>query len=102
MIKVYHNSDFVDFFFTRSFEKSTFTHVADVDTNDLNVAYEKTNHWERSWQENAEVTPKNEKARSTSVGDVLVVEGPVVYVVASIGFQLLTSEQLATFKEKTK
>lgn len=72
-------------------EKGIYHKVAEVKTDDLEVAFEKTNHIDKAWQENTEVTSFTEKARSTSVGDVCI-KGEEVFVVSSIGFEKIPSE----------
>ena len=67
-----------------------FTHVADVELPDLNdaqdVAYRLTNHIDTDWRENEEVTALSDKARSTSVGDVIQV-GNEFFMVGMMGFE---------------
>ena len=57
-----------------------FTHVADVTTPDVGDAhfnvFQLTNHIDGNWLHNAEVKPRMESARSTSVGDVIVLTSP--------------------------
>lgn len=65
-----------------------FEYVADVDTNDMNEAYQLTNSIEWYWGENEGVEEYGEKHRSTSVGDIFVCEDGV-YAVAMTGFKLL-------------
>jgi hypothetical protein len=61
--------------------------VAKVDTNDLDVAFELTNHLHQSWALNHGVTPLAVMPqRSTSVGDVLELSSGKLFVVASFGF----------------
>lgn len=48
--------------------------VAEVDTNDVEYAYKLTNHIDCPWWENREVKAIKQ-TRSTSVGDVLEVNG---------------------------
>ena len=67
--------------------------VAEVDTFDLDVAYRLTNHIHESWTENEGVTAIAEKVRSTSIGDILEVDGKR-YVVDRVGFAELTDEPL--------
>ena len=55
-------------------EKGLYQKVADVFTDDLEFAFEKTNHINNSWQENKEVYSLKNKARSTSVGDLFIRE----------------------------
>lgn len=71
--------------------------VAEVETDDLDVAWQLTNHIESAWTENAGVTPTDEgfagddRHRSSMVGDVFEVSGKF-YVVATCGFDLLEVE----------
>ncbi len=73
-----------------AFLKETFpmqhTFVARVATDDVHRVYQLTNHIDRSWLENPEVTPGVTRARSTSVGDVFIDRANGKgYVVNSIG-----------------
>ena len=71
-----------------------FRHVADVTADDLDGAYELTNHIHRNWAANPEVTMPWHvsplRVRSTSVGDIIEV-GPYYYAVAPVGFLRLPS-----------
>jgi hypothetical protein len=60
--------------------------VAEVETDDLDAVFELTNHIDRNWTENARVTAKAARPRSTSVGDVLRDANGGFHVVASVGF----------------
>lgn len=71
-----------------AFTLGEYVHVADVDSDDLDVAFEKTNHIDRSWMENEGVTAHGTRQRSTSVGDVLEVNGKL-YAVSGVGFTAL-------------
>jgi hypothetical protein len=64
-----------------------YTHVADVDVNDLDQMYELTNHIDHDWTTNKEVTlvVPNSQHRSTSVGDLAKIDGKF-FVCASIGW----------------
>jgi hypothetical protein len=72
----------------------TYEIVAEVDTDDLEVAFEKTNTIDRGWWENAGVTRMFKGqvrenmggCRSTSVGDLAFKDGKT-YVVANFGFE---------------
>lgn len=72
-------------------EKGIYHKVAEVKTADLEVAFEKTNHIDKAWQENTEVTSFTEKARSTSVGDICI-KGDEVFVVSGVGFEQIPSK----------
>ena len=55
--------------------EASFQLVAEVDSLDLNKVFELTNHIDHDWTENSEVNLiSNRTPRSTSVGDVIVVE----------------------------
>ena len=60
--------------------------VAEVETSNLDLAYELTNHIDQSWPDNTGVTAFRENPKSTSVGDVLAHPDGKVYLVASMGF----------------
>ena len=90
MITVYHNPQFTELFFSRknNLRKEYFCKsekVAEVDTDNLDVAYEKTNHIDSLWFSNKEVIVFK-KSRSTSVGDFLEKDGEL-YIVEMVGFQ---------------
>jgi hypothetical protein len=63
-----------------------FEPVALVKSSNLNVAFELTNHIDRAWQENETVEPLVKRARSTSVGDVILDSEGRVHRVANFGF----------------
>ena len=87
MIQVFHNHDFSDALWggealehLKPIQISECTCVADVDTDELYVAYEKTQngHLSVCWQDNKGVTPLDYavySARSTSAGDILLKDG---------------------------
>lgn len=54
----------------------------------LEHVYEKTNSIDHHWSENPEVMTVIENCRSTSVGDIIALDG-VKYMVASFGFSKL-------------
>lgn len=98
MIQVYHNANFIDDSFkfytdegwTPDLEMNMedFELVAVVDTTDLNLAYQFTNHITCSWWKNPGVEVVSDKypdIRSTSMGDLLEMDGKF-YVVAGCGF----------------
>lgn len=72
-------------------KQGIYTKVAEVASNDLEEAFELTNHIDSSWQENKGVKAFTDRARSTSVGD-LCVRGDEVFVVSAIGFEKLSEE----------
>ena len=65
-----------------------YTHVADVETDDLEVAFERTNSIDNGWWENKGVAPTfpERGCRSTSVGDLAVLNG-VTYRCAITGWE---------------
>lgn len=93
MIEVYHNKDFMKYGMNMEevteVPKSLLTKVADVDVDYLQEAYQLTNTLEILWTENEGVTPLVDKARSTSIGDVLVIEGQA-HIVNDFGFKEIT------------
>lgn len=72
-------------------QKGLYEKVADVFSDDLDVAFEKTNHIDKSWQENKEVYSLKNKARSTSVGDLFIRENEV-FLVSAVGFEKMPNE----------
>ena len=72
-------------------QQGLYVKVADVKTQDLEQAFELTNHIDKDWQSNKEVTAITNKARSTSVGD-LCIKNEEVFVVSSIGFEKMPAE----------
>ncbi len=69
-----------------------YDHVANVDVPDgeHHRVFKLTNHIDRSWQENDGVTPVGEAisgARSTSVGDVIVLSDGRVMRCARVGWK---------------
>jgi len=93
MIEVFHNSDYMEFGRKLSNEdkeldvpKELLEKVADVKTTGLDAAYCLTNNIEYPWPENVEVTAIKDKPRSTSVGDVMIMDG-ISFMVADHGFK---------------
>lgn len=98
MITVYHHSDFLKYDFCREeWLKGTLTPVAEVDTDDADEAFQLTNHIDSSWLENEKVKPLVEKARSTSVGDVLVT-GKKTLVCEAVGWREMKREEYKTLR----
>ena len=82
-------SDRIKAYFDRSFEGTFkaenlqyYTHVANVDTNDMEEAYELMNLWE----DESKVERLVVCVPSMSVGDILVLECGWIYRCASFGF----------------
>jgi len=94
MVSVFHNQKFLDFalLFDDEIAKEKAKHltcqelllVAEVETDSLNEAYQLTNHIDKVWYENHGVKTFL-KSRSTSVGDILRLNGKQ-YLVATCGF----------------
>jgi len=71
------------------FSNGDYYHVAAVDTDDLDIAYEQTNTIHQPWRSRNPLVVANEgKHRPTCVGDVLIRDGRM-YAVASFGFDYL-------------
>lgn len=99
MIKVYHANENIDresFSYGRDKTYSrasallmlaagNYSLVAEVDTDDLDVAYQKTNHIDSTWTDNDLVTAIGYEHRSSHIGDIFEL-GDDLYVIASIGF----------------
>jgi hypothetical protein len=73
-----------------------YVHVATVDTDSKEVAFELTNNIDRAWHENHAVTPrfKASGCRSTSVGDVVVCgdeQNKTTYKCARFGWEEIDS-----------
>lgn len=62
--------------------------VADVEVEDINQVFELTNHIDRSWTSNPGVTAMPGSHRSTSVGDVYLVDD-AFYAVCNVGLKRL-------------
>lgn len=71
---------------SRSLFPSGYVKVAEVDTDDLEVAFELTNTIDRAWWENEGVKAIVTPCRSTSVGDILV-RGGKTFWTAGCGFE---------------
>lgn len=83
-------------------KKGAYKKVAEVDSIDLEEAFHLTNSIESHWSENDGVTQFGDRNRSTSVGDIAVLEDKV-YMVAGIGFKELPKEaNQYVVKEKTQ
>lgn len=98
MIKVYHSVDSYEAYFRSGINESArnyqtngkFRLVASVNNDDLNQAYQLTNHIDSNWEENEGVIALKTQNRSTSVGDILVreIDGVrEVFLVAPVGFK---------------
>lgn len=88
MIVVYHNKGFLESQFRTPDElpAASLEKVAEIASDDKEKAFELTNHIDHDWTENEEVTPLVSKPRSTSVGDVMEIDGKF-FIVKSHGFK---------------
>lgn len=67
-----------------------FLEVAECDSDDLGEIFEITNHIEQAWWLNEGVRKTIDgQARSTSVGDVVVLSNGDAYVVAAVGWSAI-------------
>jgi len=82
-IKVYHKP------FLPKGKAGDFALVATVATQSLDEAFERTNSIDCPWQENegVVVAPGGERARSTSIGDVMQLADGTYMKVAPAGFE---------------
>jgi hypothetical protein len=95
MVNNGETSDRIKAYFDRSWPMSTFkaenfqyyTHVANVDTNDMEIAFEAMNLWEESIY--FEDVFKLGRCTSMSVGDILELEDGSRYRCASFGFDII-------------
>lgn len=79
----------------QAFTDGYYEEVAKVDGIDLDRAYQLTNNIDSSWVDNTGVYPTNPGGkRSTSVGDIFIVDTPSktrrAFFVAGIGFTEIT------------
>ena len=88
-IKAYFDRSFEGKFKAENFQY--YTHVANVDTNDMENAFEAMNLWEESiyFEDIFKLRP----CPSMSVGDILEMEDGSKYRCASFGFELLENYQ---------
>lgn len=91
-VSIYHASP--PDFMARQPAGTKYAHVADVDTDDLEVAFEKTNSIDAAWWTNKGVskTFPGKGARSTSVGDLAILNG-VTYRCEALGWAPYTPKE---------
>lgn len=77
-------------------EKGCYKKVAEVNTTNLDSAYELTNNIDTSWDQNFGVTPVKIGNRSTSVGDLFLCNDDL-YLVDRMGFIQLPVEVKDSF-----
>ena len=89
MIKVYHKINFKPLNpneVPTDIDMNDYELVAEVNTNNKDVAFDLTQNMDESWSLNQNVTTKSEDARSTSVGDVVVYNGEF-FIVDTYGWK---------------
>lgn len=100
MIRIYHtknwNSDWSFGSVGSRFPKD-YAKVAEVATDSLGEAFQLTNHIESDWTENEGVGAIHGGQRSSSVGDVFVLENGEAHLVASVGFLKVGTLKDGTF-----
>lgn len=79
----------------RLFAKGHYKAVASVQGNDLETAFELTNHIDAPWSSNPGVTALTPNARSSSSGDLFELSDGHWFVCASVGFTPVVSPALA-------
>lgn len=77
-------------------EKGCYLKVAEVNTTNLDSAYELTNNIDSPWDQNFGVTPVKNGNRSTSIGDLMLCNNEL-YVVDRMGFTKLPLEVTKAF-----
>lgn len=75
-------------------KQADYNKVADVQAMSLEHAFDHTNHTDHNWQESNYVMPTHPSIpeRSTTIGDVIVVEGQAWMVAAFVAFVEVTFE----------
>lgn len=88
MIQIYHHEWNSDWSLGRVGSRfpQDYKLVAQVDTDSLGEAFQLTNHIESNWTENHGVRAYGGGHRSSSVGDVFVLQNGEAHLVASVGF----------------
>ena len=102
MFYVMHNNKMLHYQLNHStLNGATMTHVASVDTNNPQEAFQLTNHIYSDWTKNHKVQALEGRHRSTSVGDLIVegtpgARGSKHLIVEPCGFRELTWEEVAS------
>lgn len=96
--KIFHNDQFIDYFFKKSVKGNTVRQAAMVECESLNDVFEKTNSIDHAWTLNPEVlSVQTEKPRSLSVGDLIHdIANNKLYVVEDGGFREVSDEEHQT------
>ena len=98
MIKVYHStgssSDYAlsDQEAAEKWQRGSYEPVAEIDTDDLEIAWFHTNHIDKPWWEDGKVT-LIKQSRSSMVGDVFEQDG-CFHRVCAAGFSKIDPELL--------
>jgi len=93
MIKVYHGKNFGQMALKQTQWPADYELVATVKTDDLEKAFELTNHINSIWMQNPDVTAEPGQHRSTSVGDVMVDESARTWQCGDFGWREIASVQ---------
>lgn len=83
----------------QALQANLYIKVAEVDSTDLENIFELTNSIHNYWGENKGVTLITPKNRSTSVGDIVEVDGKA-HVVANHGYKQLSDEVFSLLPQK--
>lgn len=83
----------------QALQANMYKKVAEVASDNLEKVFELTNSIDNYWGENAGVTLVTQENRSTSVGDIVELEGKV-HVVAMMGYKQLSDDVLALLPQK--
>jgi len=95
MIVVYHNSEYLQYLSNPSIESLKVGHfekVADVETDDLEMAFDLTHDTRHPWHINTNVKAVRRFNRSSSIGDLLE-KDKNFFVITSDGFYQLSPEE---------
>ncbi len=99
MLYIMHSNKMLQYQLASTLDGATMTHVASVDTNDPQEAFQLTNHIDSDWTKNPKVRALEGRHRSTSVGDLIVegtpgARGSKHLIVEPCGFRELTLEEI--------
>lgn len=81
-------------FAQKCWNEGAYNLVAHVQTTDTEKAFRLTNHIDADWKTNHGVSPASGPQRSTSVGDLIVDNNGVAWLVCGIGFEALPDIKL--------
>ncbi len=77
-----------------------FDKVAEVVCDELGDVFRITNHIDKSWQENEEVTFSVKSARSTSIGDVVIDSTGLAFLCDHVGWKRISIVDAASQWDK--